>query len=452
MRLAVYVLGRMVAVLESAGDFESVLTYLPDTNPADFVSLTMPARAQSYVWKDVLHPIFQMNLPEGFLLQVLQEQFGPHVTGNPQALLAMIGRNMLGRLQVSGPGAVLDQPVKSVELANILQGDNSEEAFAELVRQHASSGVSGVTPKFLDGQEPSGGGFGPHQKTTLVTGKHIIKGSSGKLPYITLNEHLCMQVARRVTPAARTDLSNDAQALVVTRFDVDDRGRPHLGMEDFCVLLGLRPAAKYDTTWERVAKAVRDHVPGALQHESFRQLANTLLLTFALRNADCHAKNLSLVYTSRADARLSPLYDMVTTCVYPGYQHNPPGISVLGRKTWSPGKSLSQFIAACFGVAMREQVRMVEAISDAVSDTAPEVRSAMMRYPGFRDIGKHMLIAWRNGVGSLRNRRVYSMGEWMPGEAFAGFSDPPKLERNHTVVGESEGLAKRSRSTKRRRL
>lgn len=74
MKLSVYVLGREVAVLESVGDFRSVLTYLPNTAPDDFVSLTMPVRTESYVWDDQLPPILQMNLPEGYLLQVLQEQ------------------------------------------------------------------------------------------------------------------------------------------------------------------------------------------------------------------------------------------------------------------------------------------------------------------------------------------------------------------------------------------
>jgi HipA-like protein len=76
MKLSVYVLGREVAVLESAGDFKSVLTYLPNTVADDFVSLTMPVRTESWVWDDQLPPVFQMNLPEGYLLQVLQEQFG----------------------------------------------------------------------------------------------------------------------------------------------------------------------------------------------------------------------------------------------------------------------------------------------------------------------------------------------------------------------------------------
>jgi serine/threonine-protein kinase HipA len=444
MRLSAYVLGRDVAVLESAGDFRSVLTYHASTPSDAFVSLTMPVRTESYVWDDTLHPVFQMNLPEGYLLQVLQEQLGPQITASPMALLSVIGRNMVGRIQVAAAGAKLDEPTQPVEVAELLQGDNSEEAFAELVRQHAASGVSGVVPKFLDTQSEDVGRGAVHKKTTLLTRRHIIKGSTGRLPYVTLNEHLCMQVAARVLSTAMTELSQDGNALVVHRFDVDDNGQLRLGMEDFCALLGLRPAAKYETTWERIARAVRDHVPGATQLETFRQLATTLLLTYALRNADCHAKNLALLYTSRADVHLSPAYDMITTVAYPGYQQNPPGISFMGKKTWSPGKSLGKFIAATFGVSVKAQVEIVEAISDAVSDIAPRVREAMTRYAAFEDIGKRMLLAWNEGVTGLRGKRVYSLQEWNPSSAFEGFSDPPPHSNEKAVIGRSEGLAKRS--------
>ncbi len=439
MKLSTYVLGRDVAVLESAGDFRSVLTYHANVAPDDFVSLTMPVRTESYSWDDVLHPILQMNLPEGYLLQVLQEQFGPQITGSPMALLSVIGRNMIGRIQVAAPGANLAVLPQPIELAELLQGDNSEEAFAELVRQHATSGVSGIVPKFLDEQtkEPQP----DHAKATLVTHRHIIKGSTGRLPYVSLNEHLCMQVAGRVLPTAKTELSNDGRALVVHRFDVDENGQPYWGMEDFCALLGLRPAAKYDTTWERIAKAVRDHVPGSSQIETFHQLATLLLLNYAVRNADCHAKNLALLYTKRANVHLSPAYDVITTNVYAGYQHNPPGIGFMGRKTWAPGKSLPNFIAATLGISLKVQSEIVEAISDAVSDTAPHVREAMERYPDFKDIGARMLLTWSSGVAGLREKRVYILPEWKPGAAFEGVPGLSKLETPKRVIGRSEGLA-----------
>ena len=445
MKLGVYVLGQQVATLEQAGDFKSILSYVPDTRQDAFVSLTMPVRLESYVWDDQLPPVLQMNLPEGYLLQVLQEQFGPHIGASPIALLSVIGRNMVGRVQVAAVGAALEQPAKPIEVAALLKGDNSEAAFAALVREHASSGVSGVVPKFLDAAHESGRSEGlvAHKKASLITRRHIIKGSSHHLPFAALNEHLCMQVASRVMPTAKTEISDDGRALVVHRFDVDENGQPYWGMEDFCSLLGLRPAAKYDTTWERIARAVRDHVPGERRYETNRLLATSLLLSYALRNADCHAKNIALRYTSRADVHLSPAYDVLTTSVYAGYQHNPPAIEFMGKKTWAPGKNLQRFIAATFGVAPREQLHTVQAISDAVADVAPQVRQAMRQHPAFQDIGKRMLLAWSEGVQGLRDQRVYAAGDWAAGEAFEGFSSPPKLESNTAKVGRSPLLAKR---------
>ena len=443
MQLSVSVLGREVATLEQAGDFKSVLTYHPHVAAGDFVSLTMPVRTESYVWDDQLPPVLQMNLPEGYLLQVLQEQFGPHIGASPIALLSVIGRNMVGRLQVAAPGAELNEPAKPVEVAALLKGDNSEAAFAALVREHATSGVSGVVPKFLDAQAEDGAPLAQHQKASLITRRHIIKGSSVQLPFVALNEHLCMQVASRVMPTAKTEVSDDGQALVVHRFDVDNNGQALWGMEDFCSLLGLRPAAKYDTTWERIAKAVRDHVPGPQRLNTYRQLATTLLLTYALRNADCHAKNIALLYTSRSDVHLSPTYDMLTTTVYAGFAHNPPGIEFMGKKTWAPGKNLQKFIATTFGIQPKEQQYLVQTISDAVADVAPLVRLAMAQHPGFEDIGKRMLLAWAEGVQGLRDQRVYAVGNWVAGDAFEGFSPPPKQKSNTAKIGRSPLLGKR---------
>lgn len=442
MSLSVYVLGREVATLEAIGDFRSSMTYSERVASEDFVSLTMRVRQDPYLWDDVLHPIFQMNLPEGYLLQVLQEQFGPHIGASPMALLSVIGRNMIGRIQVAPPNANLEEPPKPVDVAALLQGDNSEEAFAELVRQHAASGVSGVVPKFLDGDAEKME-TGPHKKVTLLTHRHIIKGSSKLLPFVSLNEHLCMQVTRRVMPAAMTDVSRDGQALIVHRFDVDENGARHWGMEDFCALLGLRPAAKYETTWERIAKAVRDHVPVGNRPEVFRGMATLLLLTYALRNADCHAKNVALRYSNLDDVHLAPAYDMITTAAYPDYARNPPGISFMGKKTWEPGKNLQTFITATFGLQPREQAEIVDRIGAAMSEVGPQVREAMKEHPGFGDIGKRMLLSWHEGMAGLRSRRVFALGELDMGNAFTGFSKPRRVAKSRRAIGRSDSMAKR---------
>lgn len=162
-----------------------------------------------------------------------------------------------------------------------------------------------------------------------------------------------------------------------------------------------------------------------------------MLLTYALRNADCHAKNLALLYTNRADVHLSPVYDLLTTSVYAGFQHNPPAIEFMGKKTWTPGKNLQKFIAITFGIQPKEQLQMVEAISDAVSDVAPQVRQAMAQHPGFEDVGKRMLLAWAEGVRGLRDQRVYGMPDWASGNAFEGFAAPPKQKSPRTRIGRS---------------
>jgi serine/threonine-protein kinase HipA len=254
-----------------------------------------------------------------------------------------------------------------------------------------------------------------------------------------------MQVAAKVLPSAKTELSEDGNVLVVHRFDVDENGKPFRALEDFCALLGLRPAQKYETTWERISKAVRAHVPGQDRYETFQKLSRLLLLAYALRNADCHAKNIALTYTSRNDPALAPTYDFFTTSVYAGYQHNPPAISVMGRKTWLPGKTLSRFVTANFGIPEKEQRETVERIGDAVADTASTVREKMDSLAGFRDVGKRMLAAWSEGVCYLRDSRMYSLGPWKSSAAFEGISDSPKLENPRTVVGRSELLGDKGR-------
>ena len=434
MKLAVYVLGRRVATLESTGDFKSTLTYEADAADDDFVSLTMPVRTESWSWDDSLHPIFRMNLPEGYLLHVLEERFGPHIGATPIKLLSVVGRNMVGRLQVAPAGSDLNEPLQPLDVADILQGDNSEAAFSKLVHQYATSGVSGVVPKFLDA-EKSSIRLSPYNKSTLLTRRHIIKGSTKQLPYVSLNEFLCMQVAGKVLPTASTKISLDGEALVVDRFEVDKEGQLHYGLEDFCALLGLRPSAKYDTTWERIAKAVRNHVPGTRQRETFQHLAATILLTYALHNADCHAKNIALLYSSRTDAQIAPIYDMVTTSVYAGYQDSPPGISFMGKKTWLPGKNLKSFLTTIFGITSKEQAVMVEKISDAIAETVPLVQQAMQEHPNFRDFGKRMLTAWNEGTENLRSQRMYALGAWPSQKTLKEFSASPKLKRAKRILG-----------------
>ena len=440
MKLHVFVHDKSVATLESADGFRHVMAYHPEVEPEQFVSLLMPVRTESYAYPD-LHPIFRMNLPEGFLLSILQEQLGPQVGASPLNLLSVVGRNAIGRVKVAMPGADPTQPPVPFELACILRGDNSEAAFVDLVRRYAVSGVSGVVPKFL-----SPNILAEHGKGTLATDRHIIKGTTSRLPGVALNEHLCMEVSRQAgIPTAKTEVSDDGQALVVHRFDFEDDGVTRKGMEDLCSLLSLRPEEKYQSTWERVVGRIKDVVPvAAQQNAALSQLADLLLLSYALRNADCHTKNIALLYSARERIAMAPVYDMLTISVYDDYAKNPPGMPVDGRSTWMPGRALERFLQTRCGVMPAQTKERVERICEAIVRVTPRVVEAAARYPGFRETGPRMLHAWNAGMNSLRLQKSWSLPSLDGAIAQAGLADVrPAVPTPREKIGRSPLLGRR---------
>ena len=86
---------------------------------------------------------------------------------------------------------------------------------------------------------------------------------------------------------------------------------------------------------------------------------------------------------------------------------------------------------------------MVQAISDAVADVAPQVRQAMAQHPGFEDVGKGMLMAGAEGGQGVREGRVDGGGDGKGGGAVGGFSTPPKLVSPQEKIGRSPLLGKR---------
>lgn len=434
MKLTVFVHDQPVATLDSPDGFEHVLTYHPSVKDEQFASLLMPVRTQSYVYPE-LHPLFRMNLPEGFLLSVLQERLGPHVGATPLNLLSVVGRNAIGRVKVAPEGANPKSPPVAFEVKNILRGDNSEKAFMSLVRDFAISGVSGVVPKFLAPAEEPDKLPG---KATLATEKFIVKGTPASLPGVALNEHFCMRVAKRAFGrAAKTEVSDDGQALVVHRFDYEADGQTRLGMEDLCSLLSLRPEQKYDSTWERVAKRIKDVTPPAGQAAALSELGNLLLLTYALRNADCHTKNIALLYSNREDVQLAPVYDMLTITVYDDYCNNPPGMSINGRQTWSPGKSLGLFLQHHCGLGTAEVHSRVERLCEAIVEVSPEVLNATHEYAHFADVGVRMLRAWNEGMNSLRLQKSWSLPSLSALLAQESLAAVPDAKASKRVVGRS---------------
>ena len=118
MKLDVHVSGRKVAQLFRDRD-EYVMKYLPGTAETDFVSLTMPVREESWRWPRDLHPFFRQNLPEGFLLGVIREEFGRHLDGTDISLLALVGGSGIGRVAVTPEGAAPGADLAPLQLESL---------------------------------------------------------------------------------------------------------------------------------------------------------------------------------------------------------------------------------------------------------------------------------------------------------------------------------------------
>lgn len=436
MKLNVFVHGQRVAVLESTDGFEHALTYLPSAHAHEFVSLTMPVQTTSWVWP-TLHPFFQVSLPEGFLLSVLKEQLGPHLGASGLDLLSVVGHNLIGRVQVSAAQQV--QASTAIDdLAPLLHGEASAQVFLDLMASHAASGVSGVVPKFLSAETAA-----LFRKGTVATERHIIKGSSAHQPFVALNEHLCMKAAAATgVKVAKTLVSDDGQVLVVERFDIDPVTGHRKGFEDFCSLLGLTPDDKYESTWERVARLTREHVPKDRLLAANEQLAITLLLTYALGNADCHTKNLAFIYDDFNSVEVAPIYDMLTILAYDRYANNPPGMYVDGRKSWTPGKALWRYLQVNLGIDPPRQRQLADRVCTAVAGTVPELLHHIRHTPGFEPVGLRMLWEWNEGMKRLTERRTFALPDWVDEAQASGLPPPvPAQKYAPARIGESPLLA-----------
>lgn len=444
MKLDVQVSGRLVAKLHKERD-EYLLTYLPGTDTADFVSLAMPVREAPWRWPRDLHPFFRQNLPEGYLLNVIREAFGPLLDGTDLSLLAVVGGSGIGRVTVTPEGGQPGVEMAPLQVDSLLKEEHTAAHFTDLVRRYARAAISGVVPKFMaPGTAAAGEATGPVGKPTLRTRRHIVKGSDDSTPFLGFNEFHTMRVLARldVVPVASTRMSDDGRLLVVDRFDVDEQGVPTHGLEDACGLLGLPPHEKYATTTGKVLNATRAYLPAARVRAQLEHFGWHLLTNYIVRNADCHAKNIALYYTQRADAGFTPVYDIVTTQAYPRYAANPPGLAVDGRQTWAAGKALQRFFNTRLGIPPRQYAQMVERLCESALEVGQEVMEAARNEARWRPVAKQMVHAWNDGTASLCDPKTQVMHRRL-GDAIteAGFSDPAPAEQSRVTIGRSELLA-----------
>jgi len=366
---------------ERAGELLRESTYLfkyeRDDPQQPAVSLLMPPTSAVYEDGD-LFPSMDMNLPEGFLFQRILEMF-PKRRLTKMHLLAMMGDNAIGRVGFAIPGNEPPRARQHLDRTDILRSTADARLFQDLVAAYLSTGIgiSGVQPKIM---VPT--------RASMPIPNLIVKTAGEDFPGLAANEFLCLSAARKAGIAVPVfDLSDDGSILVVDRFDIAADGA-RLGFEDIAALMTLRvndrlSTRKYQGSYEQVAQVISltSSQPARDLHAFFEQLAFSVMV----RNGDAHLKNFAMLYHSSADARLSPMFDVVTTAIYP--IERPGGVLDVDRTLalkWRSGKrhasraypdteALQDFGRGICSVARPRHI--VQKIADAMSDTLREARS-----------------------------------------------------------------------------
>jgi serine/threonine-protein kinase HipA len=126
-------------------------------------------------------------------------------------------------------------------------------------------------------------------------------------------------------------------ALIVERFDIRSSADDHrrIALEDICSVLDLPPEAKYDSTIERIARAVRPL--STAPEEDLTVILRRALFAWLIADGDMHLKNLALLKIAAPGAdsfesvRMAPLYDAVTTRVFPRLEHDRMALKLDGK-------------------------------------------------------------------------------------------------------------------------
>lgn len=286
------------------------------------VSLTMPVRSRQYE-SQVLHPVFQMNMPEGFMLEELRNRLAKTLQLDEMALLAISGSQApIGRIRVDPTEitrGLLKRPElqKGESLTEILDWDGKESIFTELVEKYITrAGISGVQPKVLVPQAADRDA--DEVRATFFSQDLIVKSGRQQYPGLAANEFLCMTMASEAgIPVPDFYLSKNRELFVMRRFDRAPQGVA-LGFEDMAALAGLTAREKYDRSYSFIAKLVKVFASSEHVATSLNSLFDIVALSCLVGNGDAHLKNFGLLYSdpTTADCKLAPAYDIVNTTAY----------------------------------------------------------------------------------------------------------------------------------------
>lgn len=305
----VYKAGRLAATLgrtpAGATEFRYLDSYIADR--ADPIATTLPLTESPVVSASGSVPAFFAGLlPEGHRLTVLRRAIKTSPDDEFSLLLA-VGADAPGDVQLVPAGEPLVEAPALVEGTSAAQLD-----FSQLVDEVDPQAIPGVQRKASASMisVPVSAGYG----------RFILKLSQAGYPHLIENEATHLRAARAMKlQVAKAELVTDRRGesgLLVERFD---RVREHgswrrLAFEDATQVLGVPPAAKYNTDAVTVVHALAKitHAPMIAKRNMYLQF----LFAWLTGNGDLHAKNIGVLRGVDEKWRIAPIYDIPSTLFY----------------------------------------------------------------------------------------------------------------------------------------
>lgn len=371
----------------SASQQRHVFSYRHDAQEA--LSLTMPLRYESYSYES-LHPIFQMNLPEGALREALERMTAKQYGSDDLTLLTILGTHQIGRIAYALADQPLRHPTEQPLSLQALLNNPDTHLFSELLQRYAQqSGVAGVQPKVL---------LDLQGHLTLPLEHYIVKSWGDDYPQLGCNEYLCMSIAKAAgltVPAFY--LSDNARLFISQRFDIDSNGQA-LGFEDFCVLQAKGTKQKYDSSLESCANTIRQFVSTEYQAQALHELYKLTYLNVRIRNGDAHLKNLGVLYQNLHGFRqgempvitrtLAPVFDLVSTVPY--LPNDTMALTLTGSKRWPKRKVLHTFARHHCLLDTQHIEESEAAVEQAIQENLPLLQHLQQQYTGFAPFAERL--------------------------------------------------------------
>jgi serine/threonine-protein kinase HipA len=148
-------------------------------------------------------------------------------------------------------------------------------------------------------------------------GTHILKPGPSEYPNLPQNENLCMNLAAIIgietPPHGLFYMADKKLCYIIKRFD-RDKDDHKIHVEDMAQLLELPSNSKYESSLEKVGKALL--VFSSKPYLDLILFIERVIFCFLIGNGDMHLKNWSIIRNLENDYRLSPAYDLISSKLY----------------------------------------------------------------------------------------------------------------------------------------